>query len=359
MYTMTLEVNQKCNLNCTYCYLGEKNGSKMSIDTAYKGVDMAFEKVRAHRDRELLFDFVGGESFIDFPMIKEIISYIEEKNQKANNYLRYSVTTNATLFNQAIVDFLVEKNFSLKISIDGTKEVNDRNRVSKTKYSVHDRIISQLCYVREFEKRTNKLVQVTNVVTNNNYQNYAESVEYLVTEVGFRLIDTGIDYYSEWTEQEMNGLASEIRKIFDFFIKKAYQGKGFRWSFASSLVEMRDREPCKKFYECGAGIVSSYVRHDGSLYACPGNLDKQVELGDIDAGFDSEKINWLKQFDSIKNERCRSCAAYNLCTEKSCVMMNIAKTGNPHEPAPMLCWTRLLMVDIYKENEEVISRLTM
>ena len=28
MYTITLEVNQICNLRCTYCYLGRKTNQK-------------------------------------------------------------------------------------------------------------------------------------------------------------------------------------------------------------------------------------------------------------------------------------------------------------------------------------------
>lgn len=28
MYTMTLEINQRCNLRCQYCYLGEKTEQK-------------------------------------------------------------------------------------------------------------------------------------------------------------------------------------------------------------------------------------------------------------------------------------------------------------------------------------------
>ena len=39
MYTITLEVNQICNLRCTYCYLGRKTNQKMSEQIAYKGLE--------------------------------------------------------------------------------------------------------------------------------------------------------------------------------------------------------------------------------------------------------------------------------------------------------------------------------
>lgn len=36
MYTLSLEIINKCNLNCTYCYLGEKKNTYMSLETAQK-----------------------------------------------------------------------------------------------------------------------------------------------------------------------------------------------------------------------------------------------------------------------------------------------------------------------------------
>lgn len=357
MYIMTLEINQKCNLKCRYCYLGEKDGSKMSINTAFKAIDLAFEKVKIHKDKKIWFDFVGGEALLDFKMIEKLVNYIEMKNQKVQNILQFSVTTNATIISQEIIDFLVNKKFSLKVSIDGNKVINDLNRLSKDGYSVHDKIVSNLNQLREFERRSNKIVQVTNVVTNNNYRYYAESIKYLVEDLGFKLIDTAIDYCTEWSGEEKVILEKEIRKAFEYFIECAKQGKGFRWSFVDSLVDMKKER--KKFYSCGAGIVSVYVRCDGSLYACPANLNEEVKLGHIDTGFINEKINWLKCFDNIENEKCQSCIASKYCPEKSCVMINISKTGTPHEPDPMLCWNRMLMYRMYLENEKIISKIEM
>ena len=39
MYTLSLEIINKCNLNCTYCYLGEKKNTYMSLETAQKAID--------------------------------------------------------------------------------------------------------------------------------------------------------------------------------------------------------------------------------------------------------------------------------------------------------------------------------
>lgn len=362
MYSLTLEINQKCNLKCKYCYLGEKSGTKMDIQTAEKAIDMAFQKVRIHKDRKLWIDFVGGEAFLDFGMIETLVGYVKEKNRGNGYGLLFSVTTNATIFSQKIMDFLIDNAFALKVSIDGDKEVNDRNRISWEGYSVHDKILQNLPYIRQFEERTGRRVQVTNVITRNNYESIYDSLVYLTKELGFKMIDTAVDLSLPWTEKEMDILAEEIQRSFTYFIECAKEKKGFYWEFAEKVVKFR--EPPEgtvknKFYSCGAGIISAYVRTDGGIFACPGNLDQTVKLGDLDEGLHKDKIQELKEFDGIQNEICQECDIAGYCVERSCIMQNLAVTGDKNKPAPIFCRMRKLMYAIYKEHEEIIKYLIM
>lgn len=357
MYTLTLEINQRCNLKCRYCYLGEKSGSKMSLETAHRAIDIAFNKTAIHRDRKLWIDFVGGESFLDMDMIRDLVDYILKKNEQHQYKLLFSVTTNATIFNQEIVDFLVEKNFGLKVSIDGDKTVNDLNRVASAGYSVHDKVLSNLEYLKQFEKRTGRYVQVTNVITGNNFDKYFDTLVYLTSELGFKIIDTAIDVGFNWTDQQMDVLEKNIRQSFDYFIEAAASGKGFRWEFADKVVDMKkDR---KRFYTCGAGIISMYVRTGGEVYACPGNLNPSVELGNVHKGFNKAKIDNLKHLEEIENEICQKCEISPYCVERSCIMQNLAVTGDVNKPIPIFCRLRKLMYQIYIDQNDVIKRLVM
>ena len=69
MYSLTLEINQKCNLSCIYCYLGEKDKSEMPLETATKSIDLAFNNTKIHRDKKIWIDFIGGEPLLDFGYI--------------------------------------------------------------------------------------------------------------------------------------------------------------------------------------------------------------------------------------------------------------------------------------------------
>lgn len=90
---MTLEINQRCNLRCQYCYLGEKNGTKMSYETACKAIDRAFLYTKIHKDQTLWIDFIGGEPLLDFDMICKLVEYIYQKNAEVKYKLLFSLTT--------------------------------------------------------------------------------------------------------------------------------------------------------------------------------------------------------------------------------------------------------------------------
>lgn len=236
MYTLTLEINQRCNLRCKYCYLGEKDGTKMTYETAYKAIDRAFQFTKIHKDKTLWIDFIGGEPLLDFKMICDLVGYIHRKNDEFGYKLLLSLTTNATTIDSEILDFLIENEFSVKVSIDGNRNVNDINRLDCAGNSVYDKIVSNLEYFKEFENRSGRYVQVTNVITGNNYDRYYDSLVYLHKGLGFKIIDTAIDVGYQWTEEQMEILVENIKKSFEYFIEAAKKNEGFRWEFADKVI---------------------------------------------------------------------------------------------------------------------------
>lgn len=357
MYTMTLEINQRCNLRCKYCYLGEKDGSKMTYEIACKAIDNAFKHTAIHKDRTLWIDFVGGEPLLDFDMIHSLVEYVNRKNEETDYKLLFSFTTNATIFNPEILDFLLENNFSVKVSIDGDQNVNDANRIDRTGKGSYERILSNLHYFKDFERKSGRYVQVTNVITGNNYEKYFDTLVYLTKELDFKIIDTAIDVGYHWTDQEIDVIAENIRKSFDYFIEAASENHGFRWEFADKVVNFEKER--KKFYSCGAGIVSAYIRTDGGIYACPGNLDPSVQLGTVQDGLNKQKIYQLKHFEKINNSQCQSCEISKYCTEQSCIMQNLAVMGDINTPIPIMCRLRKLAYELYINNQNVIKRIVM
>lgn len=354
MYSITLEVNKVCNLKCTYCYLGDKPGDRMAKETGIKAINMAFKQVTMHRDRTLWFDFVGGETLFDMELIKELVTYIEEKNQEEQYKLIFSLTTNATMLTEEIIDYLIEKKFSIKVSIDGKKEINDLNRISVSGESSHDQVVEKLDLLRKYEKETKKFVQVTNVVTGNNYKSYYETFRYLVEDLKFKIIDTALDTYYNWSDTQMNELMEQIRLCMEYYKNAVKEKNYFGWNYFDSMLEAVEKN--QKFYYCGAGIISLYVNTDGTYFPCTGCLADEACLGNVEKGFDFEKITYLKELNSIDNEECNHCKLFDTCGEKGCVWGNLENSKAVNQPVKILCRLHKFLTALNQENQEFLEK---
>src|SRR2546425_7024982 len=124
--SLVLNVANKCNLHCTYCYEPEaaKYGpSPMQMDweMAQTSVDFLFH--RAGKNREVNLIFFGGEALLNFKLMREVVAYAEEKGRGAGKKVDFSVTTNGTLLTDEIIDFFQEHRFGLTVSLDGPQDL--------------------------------------------------------------------------------------------------------------------------------------------------------------------------------------------------------------------------------------------
>lgn len=84
MYNLSLEIINDCNLNCSYCYLGDKKGMIMDYNIAKASIDMAVHEAKKQYDKSLHVYFIGGEPLLIFKHMKELVKYIK-KVCKDNN----------------------------------------------------------------------------------------------------------------------------------------------------------------------------------------------------------------------------------------------------------------------------------
>ena len=79
-----LITNENCNLNCTYCYEHHKTTSYMSFTTAKSIIDKEFSTATSGETFEI--EFFGGEPFLNFPLIKQIVDYVKSKYSNLKVY---------------------------------------------------------------------------------------------------------------------------------------------------------------------------------------------------------------------------------------------------------------------------------
>ena len=76
--TCMLMVTHACNLNCSYCYETHKKNAYMDVNLAKEIILREAQFVNdSDQFDELQIDFMGGEPFMNFPLIKEIVEWLE------------------------------------------------------------------------------------------------------------------------------------------------------------------------------------------------------------------------------------------------------------------------------------------
>ncbi len=145
---IVFEITEKCNMQCGYCVYGEhynanneRSQKSLSLETINLMLDYILSRNDNRNRDKLCVSFYGGEPLLEFSTIKKVIEYITHKYPLAK--IEWRITTNATLLTGDILDFLIEKDFKILVSLDGN-ESNNSLRVFKNGNPTFDIIMNHL-----------------------------------------------------------------------------------------------------------------------------------------------------------------------------------------------------------------------
>ncbi|MBR4722699.1 MAG: 4Fe-4S cluster-binding domain-containing protein, partial [Muribaculaceae bacterium] len=136
---ITFIVTKDCQLACKYCYLvGKNEEERMPWPIAKQAVDYILSHEDDFPEKSVVFEFIGGEPFLEIDLIDSICDYIKTELYRLNhhwfNSYRFSFSTNGINYDTQKVQHFIEKNFShlsIGITIDGTQRKHDLNRIWK------------------------------------------------------------------------------------------------------------------------------------------------------------------------------------------------------------------------------------
>jgi len=202
--TYTLHITKSCNLACDYCYEKDKT-SQYSLDQIIKNIDNIFKNI----NEKITIEFLGGETLLRFDLLKKSVEYMENNYFKhINNYL---ITTNGTIINDTIIDFLktYKNRISLSISIDGDEESNKRRYYKNRKYCYND-IINNITKIINLDPIVHIVTHKDNV--NKTYDNII-----MFYNMGIKKISIGFIQSTEFlTDEEFKILEKQLIAIIDY-----------------------------------------------------------------------------------------------------------------------------------------------
>jgi len=119
-----LKLSRECNLHCTYCYTKGRDRGRMNASLLFKSISEILQTV-SHVD----IIYHGGEPLLAGRQLFELAVESEQENLPSGHTVSNFIQTNATLVNDEWINFFIQNDFHIGVSLDGPREVNDANRV--------------------------------------------------------------------------------------------------------------------------------------------------------------------------------------------------------------------------------------
>ena len=112
---ITFIVTKDCQLACKYCYLVGKNSKeRMPWEVAKQAIDYILDHEEDMREESVVWDFIGGEPFLEIDLIDRICDYLKVEMFRRNhhwfNSYRFSFSTNGINYHTDEVQRFIKKN---------------------------------------------------------------------------------------------------------------------------------------------------------------------------------------------------------------------------------------------------------
>lgn len=335
--SLLLQVTQNCNQRCGYCiYSGGYNNrvhcdKKMDFETAKKGIDMIIQHSKDSED--LYFGFYGGEPLLEKKLIEKCIDYIESNVE--GKKVHYNITTNATLLTEDVMELFAKHKVALLVSLDVPLDIHNRNRgFANGEGDPHSIIMKNLKkFKQKFPGYFNEYVSFNTVLNGLDSYNQIDSFfggNDLFEENTF--MSTLIsDNYSKG-ESAVSDRFIEEEKYASFLQWLAHLGrlKNFKSKLSGMKFQRVDSLRKDKQYgdqielpycshhngNCVPGIHKVFMSVAGDFYPCEkvSECSKACKMGNIESGFDMEKIQGLLNIELLTKQECHECWAYEYCT---------------------------------------------
>ena len=349
LQTLVLNVTSKCNLSCGYCYeYGEdrivESGTKprfMDEATAKQSVDFMFAE--AGDSPSVNLTFFGGETLLNFKMLKSALAYAKERGAELGKQVNASLTTNATLLREEIVDWFIENDVGVTVSIDGAREQQDKFRVFSNGMGSYDIILPRIKDLLARHKRRPVGARVTltgqNLDVVSIYRHLFEEIGFW--EVGFAPVTTSWQREYAIEDEGFRQLLSGFQTLATEYLGAALAGRRHGFSNVRDTLE-EIHKGMSKSHPCGAGFGLLGVATDGDVALCHRFAGSDShKLGSVFSGVDHAAQATFLETHHIDNKTdCSTCWARPLCAG-GCYHEAHTRYGTTTQPNLHYCeWIR-------------------
>jgi uncharacterized protein len=372
--TMVLNVTNKCNLACTYCYeygedkiIDTENGKQpkfMSDQTAEESIEFLLAESRGQEVAHVTF--FGGETLLNFPVLQKTVAYARRRAAEEGKRIEFSLTTNATLLRPEIIEWLADNQIGVTISIDGPKEVQDGLRVFHNGKGSYDVVQPK---IKELLKRHRTRPIGARVTLTQKNMDVLKIFKHLTEEMGFwevGLAPVTTQDHRDYaiTAEGKDDMLRQFEVLAEEWLEAALKDEHHGFSNVKDTLE-EIHKGVSKAYGCGAGLGLMGVATDGDVSLCHRFAGSpEHTIGSVTEGVDREKQGkFLTDHHIATKTDCHTCWARPICSggcyHEAHVNYGDSSLANLHYCTWVRSWTHMCL-EIYgalaEKNPKFLER---
>jgi len=300
---LCLHIAHTCNLNCEYCFAsqGKYHGERalMSFETGKRALDFLVENSGSRVNLEV--DFFGGETLMNWDVVKELVLYARSIEKEKNKNFRFTLTTNGMLIDDDVIDFCNKEMSNVVLSLDGRKEINDLKRVDYNGVGSYDRIVPK--FQKLVKARGGKNYYMRGTFTHAN-PDFTKDVFHMAdlgfSELSMEPVVCAPNDKAALTPDDIKVVKEHYEILAKDMLRRQKEGKPI--TFYHYMLDLTEG-PCiyKRISGCGSGTEYMAVTPSGELYPCHQFVgEEKFKLGDIYNGVTNNSLR----------EEFRACNVY-------------------------------------------------
>lgn len=321
--TLGLIISQKCNLDCTYCYVDKKQDRVMELTTAKRIVADFLEK---EKDADLIqIEFMGGEPLTAYPIIHDLCEWIWSVEYPKPVFC--FATTNGTLLTEKCKEWFAKNKakISLSLSFDGAnaQNINRSNSLASV----------DLAFFRETWPDQPVKMTISE-----------DSVPFLASDV-IDLFERKIPFVANfemgavpWRSDSLNILSDQMEQI--MYAGLQHPDWDLRTCFDIDIRTVGLHFP-RGYKRCGIADSFYVVDMEEVKYPCQMMSSLALPSEHLEGVTD---LDMFHRYDYAIAE-CQKCVLDNICP--ICYAMSYKRYGNPFQREVNICRIYRVMMKHY------------
>lgn len=346
---ITFIVTKDCQLACKYCYLvGKNEKERMSWEVAKSAIDYILDHEDSFNEESVVWDFIGGEPFLEIDLIDKICDYIKIELFKRDhhwfNSYRFSFSTNGINYDSDKVQKFIAKNrehISIGITIDGTQKKHDLNRIWKgegpERGSYVDVVRNIPLWLSQFPGSATKVT-----ISSADLPYIKESVLHLYS-LGIHEVNINVVFEDVWNDGDDILFERQLIELADAIIDGGYY-RDCACSFYSELIGKPLDAVKGNQNWCGAGRMLA-VDAAGNFYPCTRfaayslREKKPIIIGNVKDGIDRNKLRPFLSLDRVTQspQKCINCEVASGCAWCQGENYDAADTDTVYQRSVAIC----------------------